>query len=209
MKKQILALTACLVLTTTVTFANAPVKSGETKQIPAQIERQLPQANPCKFVAPCEMKFTPDQMKKHVEERMTKHRDKLYSKLELTAEQRTKAEELDKKNIEETKILINKINEEKTKLKNLQQKKACPCEICKQNRNLKSAQKALKKHFAASEKSFEALLTKEQLIKLKAIRKENRAKMQKHGNCLCPGHLYHKHHHHIPKFDTNESPMDK
>lgn len=185
MKKQILTLTVCLTLAASSAFASCPVK---------QIEPAIKDC-PCIVDKSVATKLTPEQMKQKFEERMAKHREALYCKLGLTPEQKTKAQELDKKNRAEAKPLMEKVHQERIKLRELKEKKACPVEIYKQKEQVRAAKKALHKHFADSEKCFESILTKEQLTKFKTIRAEDRAKMKKHYKCKghCPNHHDHFH----------------
>jgi hypothetical protein len=173
MKKQLLTLTICLALTASSALASCPVKSNETAQ-PAT------KGCPCAVSTPVDATLTKEQLIQKFEERMAKRREALYCKLGLTQKQKVKAEELDKQNKAEAMTLMDKVHQEKSKLRDLKSKKVCPVEIYKQKQQLKAAKKALHKHFIASEKSFETILTKEQLTKFKAIRTENKAKMKKH-----------------------------
>lgn len=197
MKKQVITLTIGLALAASSAFAGCPVKTTEAAK---------PETNGCPYTAstPTGNKLTKEQMRQKFEEKMAKHREALYCKLGLTQEQKTKAEELDKKNRDEAKPLMEKVHQEKMKLRTLKENKAGSMDIYKQKENLRAAKKALHKHFEASQKSFEAILTKEQLTKFKAIREEDRAKMKEH--CKCKDHFKH-HHHHGPKFDMGKPPM--
>lgn len=191
MKKQILTLTVCLALTVSSALAanTAAVKIKATQQTIKTVAPQAanPNACPCEASAP-----TKEQFKQKFEERMTKRREALYAKLGLSADQKTKALELDKKNRAEAKPLMEKLHEEKAKLNDMQSKKCCPVMLMEQKQKVKAAKKALRKHFTASEKNFEALLTSEQLTKFKAIKEERKANCKKHckckGDCGCKKH---------------------
>lgn len=191
MKKQILTLTLCLALTASSAFASSTAKVT-TQAKPQQAKAVAPQAEkPC--ACPCETSaMTKEQFKQKFEERMTKRREALYEKLGLSQDQKAKALDLDKKNREEAKPLMEKLHEEKTKLNDMKSQKCCPVKLMEQKQKVKEAKKALRKHFMASEKNFEALLTGEQLTKFKAIKEERKAKFKKHckckGNCPCHKH---------------------
>lgn len=181
MKKQILALTICITLANTSVLASSLVSQNTSEAIKSNIQSK---ASTCvKSAEPASL--TPEQMKQKFEEKMQKNRADLYSKLGLTTEQKTKAEELDKKNRAEAKSLICKVREEKSKLNSLEARKANSIELYLQKQRLKAAKKDLHKHFASSERSFESLLTKDQLAKLNSIKEERRAKMAKYRkNCF-------------------------
>lgn len=194
MKKQIIAIAVCLSLTASSAFASCPCQK--------EVIKQAPQNCP-KVSQPAEKTLTKEQQKKFFEEKMTKRRDALYCKLALTPEQKNKAEELDAKNKVEAIVLIDKVKQERAKLDDLKAKKACPILICKQKQQLKSAKHALRKHFKASQKSFDSILTKEQLVKLQAIRAEKRAEFKKH--CKCKGKCHcHKHPHMFDEQSTEK-----
>lgn len=200
MKKQILTLAICLTMTATAAMASSTASATMT----ATTKQTAPAASgcPCSDSTPSATSMTKEQFRQKMEERMAKHREALYCKLGLTPEQKAKAIEMDKKNRADARNLIDKVQEERIKLTDLKSKKACPVEILEQKQKLRQAKKALHKHFAASEKSFETILTKDQLAKFQAIREEHKAKLKKHrkckGNCPC-----HKHPH------TFEPPVEK
>lgn len=179
MKKQVLTLTICLVMTASSTLAASTVST--TKQV-----APVPAGCPCKLGQPCDEKMTKEQFKQKMEEKMAKRREALYCKLGLTPEQKAKAVSMDTKNRTEAKALIDKIQEEKAKLIDLKSKNACPVKVLEQKQKLKSAHKALRKHFAASEKNFETILTKDQLAKFNVIKEERKANFKKH--CKGKGH---------------------
>lgn len=179
MKKYLFTMALFTALTTTSVFAACPLNSAKC---------------PCPgnpdFKNPPQKEFTaPDkEAKKRFEAKMNKDRQLMYNTLNMTEEQKKKAEALDKKNREEAKKLMDNIRCEKTKLKELKDKKSCPCFVIKQKRELKKAKKALKKHFCKSRNEFEALLTKEQQTKLKILREEKKTEMSKK---VCPEHKKH------------------
>lgn len=187
MKKQVLTLTICLAMTASAAFASSTASATMTatqKQV-----APAPVGCPCSANVPTDKKMTPEQFRQKMEEKMAKHRDALYCKLGLSAEQKAKALELDAKNRTEAKVLIDKIQEERTKLTDLKSKNACPVMIMEQKQKLRAAKKELHKHFAASEKCFEAILTKAQLEKFTKIKEERKAEFKKHrknkGHCGC------------------------
>lgn len=184
MKKQVLTLAICLAMTASAAMAANSASSTMT----ATTKQTAPVTTgcPCAANMPAEKQMSKEQFHQKMEEKMTKHREALYAKLGLTPEQKAKAIAMDKKNRTEAKGLFDKAKEEKTKLTELKEKKACPVEILEQKQKLKTARKALRKHFAESEKSFEAILTKDQLAKFEAIKAERKAEFKKH--CKCKGH---------------------
>lgn len=188
MKKQILALTICITLANTSVLASNLISQNPSGTIKSNIQSK--ESTCIKSTEPTAL--TPEQMKQKFEEKMQKGREDLYSKLGLTTEQKAKAEELDKKNRAEAKSLICKIHEEKSKLKALEARKANSIELYIQKQRLGAAKKALHKHFVSSEKSFEALLTKDQLAKLNSIKEERRAKMAKYRKNCCKNHQRHQ-----------------
>lgn len=179
MKKQILTLTMCLALS-----ATAPLASDA-----ATVAKKTPAKVTVNEVKTQEPTLTPEQAaKKHFEEKMTKEKEDFYCKLGLSAEQKAKAESLDKRNRAEAEPLFQKVRAEKIKLHELNAQKASETEICKQKHQVKVAKKALKAHFEASKKAFDAILTKEQLEKAKALHEEHKAKMKEHCKCKCHNH---------------------
>lgn len=187
MKKQILTLTMCLALTASAAFANNTAKATIKATVPQAVKTVATKAEKAPCVCPCEATApTKEQFKQKFEERMTKRREALYAKLGLSQDQKAKAVELDKKNRAEARPLMEKLHEEKAKLNDMQTQKCCPVKLIEQKQKVKEARKALRKHFIASEKNFEALLTNEQLTKLKAIKEERKAKFKK--DCKCKGH---------------------
>lgn len=189
MKKQILTLSLCLALTATSALASgtktcakkAPAKAPVAKTVQTQ---------------PQEAVLTPEQAaKKHFEEKMAKEREDLYCKLGLTKDQKDKAADLNAQSRESAKPLFETFHTEKVKLHELKNKKACPIEIAKQKEKVHAARKALKAHFTEERKSFEALLTKDQLAKFKALKEERKQEFKKNKkgcDCKCKCH----HHHH-------------
>lgn len=205
MRKQVLTLTICLAMTASVAMAASTAPATMT----TTMKPAAPSVSgcPCSEAAPSVAPMTKEQFRKKMEERMAKHREALYCKLGLTPEQKAKAIEMDKKNKTEAKTLFDNIQGERTKLTDLESKQASSVAILEQKQKLRAAKKALHKHFVASEKSFEAILTKDQLAKFNAMKKERKAEFKKH--CKCKGHCKckkgcpcHKHPHMF------EPPMD-
>lgn len=187
MKKQILTLTMCLALTATSALANSTAKATMKVTAPQAAKPVAPKTEETPCGCPCEATApTKEQFKQKFEERMAKRREALYTRLGLSQDQKTKAIELDKKNRTEAKPLMEKLHEEKAKLNDMESKKCCPVMLMEQKQKVKAARKALRKHFMASEKNFEALLTNEQVAKFKVIKEERKAKFKK--NCKCKGH---------------------
>lgn len=168
MKKQILTLTLCLALTATSALAatTAPAAKAPAKAAPCACTKPVAKAA-VKVVKPAatevkapEVVLTPEQLaKKNTEEKLAKDRECLLAKLGVKAEQKAKAEPL-----------LAKVQAEKAKLRELKAKKACPILICKQKCEVKKAKKA-----------FEATLNKDQLTKLKSLKKSKCA-------CKCHNH---------------------
>lgn len=188
MKKQILTLSVCLALTATSAFAiGLPKKVTTPKELSTtpKVIKTIP-------TTPSEQTFfkpgnqptiiSRDELKKKFEEKRAKERENLYTALGLSDEQKTKAEELDAKIRTEAKKYHEKIRSEAQKLRALQTKKASWFAVYKQKLALDSAKHQARKHFEAAKKSFEAILTKEQLAKFKVIdaaRKEEMKKFKK------------------------------
>lgn len=198
MKKQILTLAVCLALTATTTLA-ATTAPAVNKKTPAKAPQQVAAKSAVKPVAtvkpaPVQEQVSPEvQARIRFEAKMNQERELMHNALNLTPEQRTKAKALDQKTREEIKPLFEKVRAEKMKLKELETKKACPIEISKQKHEVRLAKKAIKKHFEASRKKFESILTPDQIAKLKVMREEKRAERAKfmkehkmHKHC-CPG----------------------
>lgn len=182
MKKHMMALALCLVLTTTSAMAANTTKIAP-KKAPAKVV--TPVAN--KVEAPA---LTPEQTaRQKFEAKIAQDRQDLYCKLGLSAEQKAKAEDLHKVSREKAEPLMAKLHEEKVKLRDLKAKKACPCKIAEQKAKVHAAKKSLKANREAYMKDFEALLSKEQLAKLKEIKEEKKAECKK----CHPQHHHHEH----------------
>jgi Spy/CpxP family protein refolding chaperone len=189
MKKQILTLTMCLALTATSALAKGT--STVTKAPIKPVCSTCAKSTAAATTAP-EAKLTPEQMKQKFEEKMAKDREDFYCKLGLSAQQKAKAEALDKKNRESAKPLFEKFHQEKVKLHELKENKANVIAIDEQKLKVKAARKALRAHMMASKKDFEAILTKDQLAKLEAM-KPVCPKCHK-NKCHCHGeHKGHEH----------------
>lgn len=211
MKKQVLILTICLALTAiSASASDMPYPSPfphpipqvkKVTQSPTKVDPPVKEAPCVKPVpAPETAGLSPEQARKKFEEKMAKDRENLYCKLGLTPEQKAKAEALDKTNRETAKPLMQKLRQERAKFHELKEKKASVVELGKQKQQVKLAKKALKEHFEASQKSFDAILTESQLAKLKVIREKRKAEMKKHEKHLhgcksnfckpgCPCHI--------------------
>lgn len=197
MKKQILTLAMCLAVTSTAAFAATPAKTTApatkavvSKTTTAPCKVATPAATPKKVEAvnAPEAKPTPEQMKKDFEARMIKERERLYNDLGLSAEQRCKAEELHKKSMEKGEPIMDNARLQRAKLIELKSQKASEAAILKQKAVLKAARKDVKKHMLASRKEFDAILTKEQLAKLKAIKEAKKAERKAFKKCGPKGH---------------------
>src|SRR5574344_282105 len=166
MKKQILTLSVCLALSATSvmaapattslkTAAKAPVAVTKTVKTPVVKTSKKVTTVVKKAVTP-EVTVTPEELaKQKFEERMANERNNFYNKIGLSAEQKAKAESLDKANRESAAPLFNNVRTEKAKLHELKAKKAGFIAIYKQERNVKAAKKALRAHMDASRKQFE------------------------------------------------------
>lgn len=200
MKKQILTLTMCLALTATSALANgtkavtAPVKTpianaaktqvkAPVKTAPAAkaINKVTPAATPQAVVKPSDKSqvMTPEEAKKHFEEKKAQERALMYEALKLTEAQKAKAEALDAKTREDAGKYLRKVQTESKKLRDLKAKHASVFAIYKQKWALKSAKADAKKYFAKSKKSFEAILTDEQKVKFNAMHEAKLKEMEK------------------------------
>ncbi len=208
MKKQILVFTMCLTLTSNIAFADGakPV----SKNINAQTTR-------AKLNKPAESSpITIQEAKKRFEERKMRERELLYTALEFSAEQKTKAEAIDEKVRTEAKIYLKKIQSESKKLRDLKNNNASCFAIYMQKRALKSAKCDADKFFADSRKSFESILTKEQLEKFNTIeqaKKMERQQLKKnYKKPKCHKHIHNKYaepgyrHMESPKKFENKKP---
>jgi hypothetical protein len=197
---------------TTVKAPVAAVKKAPAKKVVAAKKCTKKCAkkavkNPVKKVAnkqavPEQVTLTPEQIaRQQFEAKMAQERDNFYNKLGLSAEQKTKAEALDKANRESAAPLFDTVRAEKAKLHQLKAQKAGFFAICKQEKAVKAAKKALRAHMDASKKQFEALLTKDQLVKFEAMKLRKCA-----GPCKCHRH-HHGHGHHAVAPATTAAPV--
>jgi len=191
MKKQILTITMCLALTTSAALAEV-TKTMPQKILPqAKVSTSVPVKPEIKPAPPTTLGTQPEQPKritseearKYFEEKQAKQREHMYNDLGLSIEQKAKAEALDIKSKKEVAPLMTKLRLESKKLKDLKTKKASSFKIWQQENTVKSAKKALKKHFESSKKAFEEILTPEQKAKFEARKKEmdKFRKNHKHG----------------------------
>jgi len=183
MKKQILTLTMCLVLTAGSAFAaNTPITQNMFPQAPSTFS---PTINPSSIMMNQgktmeNPKFmTREEAKQYFKEKMAQERELKYTKLGLSSEQKAKAEALDLKTRAGAKPLVMKFRGETKKLHELKMKHAFWFSIWQQEQALKSAKKDLEKYLKNSRKDFEAILTPEQKIKFEAMEKENKVQMKK------------------------------
>lgn len=185
MKKQMMTLAVCLALT--ATSAMAVTSANETAPAAAQKKAAVETKCPC------------EHNKQNFEEKMAKHIEDFYTKLGLTKEQRKKADYLHEKSMLESESLMAKLFTEKAKVHELRAQKACPEKVAAQVAKVKEAKQALRTHMECSKKEFEAILNKQQLAKLKALKEEKKEQFRK---CKCHGHG-HGHMQH-PGFGTDE-----
>lgn len=183
MKKQIFTLAVCLAVS--ATSALAETAKIPTKTVPVTLGAKLEQKTCETTKKPCEVMQPNEAVKKQFEAKMAKERELFHQALNLTEEQKKKAQELDCKAKAAAEPLFAKMKEDKAKLKNLISQKAAEEEIAKQKALLSADRKALKKHFDASRKDFEAILTKDQLAKLKILHEQRKTEMKKHEKCKC------------------------
>lgn len=177
MKKQIFTLTMCLALTTTSALAegtktitnkvSAPVAKSQITSVPTQATRPTEITLPQQFEA-----------RKKFEERKAQERELMYTTLGLSAEQKVKLEAIDAKTRAEAGKYLRKVQVEAKKLKDLKAKHASFFAIYKQKHALKVAKHKAHKFFESSRKSFEAVLTKEQLEKFKILNEAKKKELQ-------------------------------
>lgn len=176
MKKNILTLTMCLALTATTALAasstaviNKPAGKPAMNAAPSQaaMKREEPKV------------LSKKEAKKSFEEKRVMERNCMYNELGLSAEQKTKAEDLDIKTRKEAEPIIKKLKAETKKYRDLKAKNASSFELWRQKQVVNSAKAKADKHFMASRNAFEAILTDEQKVKLKAYHAERKAKMEK------------------------------
>lgn len=194
MKKQILTLTMCLALTSTVALASGVNTVGQKMVIqpavstPATLNVAKPAATstlgrPTKQLTITSM----DEIKKHFEDRRIKERETLYNNLNLSEEQKVKAKDLDATTKAERAKYRKKIQIEARKLRNLKDKHASFFAVHKQKVALKKANKEFDNYRKSSNKSFEAILTKEQQAKFKTIENAKKKEIEQfkkgHKNC--------------------------
>lgn len=180
MKKQIFTLVTCFALSANTTLAIG-IQAVAQKTVPHSFSAQQinTPATP-NFVKPGEQpKFiSKEEAKKHFEDAKTKERELLYAALNLSAEQKIKAEALDAKTRTEGGKYLRQLQVEFRKLRNLKAKHASFFAIYKQKIALKKAKSEAHKYFESSRKSFEAILTKEQRAKFKLIDNAKKEEMK-------------------------------
>lgn len=194
MKKQILTLTMCLALTSTAAFASVPNSTGQ-KMVPQSVVSTPTTLNPAK-PAVTQVISKPgkpltitsmDELKKHFEDKRAQERERLYNDLNLSAEQKITAKDLDATAKVEFAKYRKKVQVEARKLRDLKAKHASFFEMRNQKYALKKAKADAKKYFDSSNKSFEAILTKEQKAKYKVIQAAKRKEIEQfkkgHKNC--------------------------
>lgn len=191
MKKRILALTMCLTLTATSAIAAsinmptgqvAPTIKAQPNTIMQLTPSRRPQINNVQERL---------EARKRFEDRKAHERELMYTTLGLSAEQKNKAEAIDAKTRAEAGKYIRRIQVEAKRLRELTVKKASWLEIHKQKQALNAARKDADKFFENSKKSFEALLTKEQLAKFKVIDNAKKKEIKEFKKHHKPGSFEH------------------
>jgi len=114
MKKYLFTAALCLAFSATSALAACPLNS-EKCPCPNNPDLKNPPQK--------EFKMPDKDAKKRFEAKMIKERQLMYNALNMTEEQKTKAEVLDKKNREEAKKIMENIRCEKNKLRDLKEKK--------------------------------------------------------------------------------------
>lgn len=194
MKKQILTLTVCLALTSTAALASVTNTAGQ-KVVPPSIVSVPSTMNVVKPTVSSTIKkpdkpltiTSMDEIKKHLDDRRNQERERLYNDLNLSAEQKIKAKDLDANAKVEFAKYRKKVQFEARKLRDLKVKHASFFETYKQKRALKKAKADAKRCFDSSKKSFEAILTKEQKAAFKIIDNAKRKEIEqfKKGHKHC------------------------
>lgn len=185
MKKQLLLLSMCLALSSASVLASCP-QCQKAMPIPQSKNemKQPPQQQKEARKAPSR-----EEMKKRFEQRRTQEREQMYKELGLSAEQVAKAEALDVKTKLEVTPLIKKAKMEHKKLKDMIAKHEPYLAIRKQKQVTRAAKKEVYNYFKSSKAAFEAILTKEQVVKLKALHEQRMKKMEEmrknHPQCKC------------------------
>lgn len=190
MKKQILTLTMCLALTSTsvlaqntATLEKSTIPTGQT-----QINSTV-----APYMKPTEMRQPQmEEARRRFESRKAQERGLLYETLGLSSEQKAKAEALDAKTRAEAGKYLRKVQVEAKRLRDLKTKHASFIALHKQKLALKKAKKDVNNCFESSRKSFEAILTKEQLEKFKVIdeaKRKEMAQFKKHHKPGGPNHI--------------------
>lgn len=189
MKKQILTLSMCLALTATAALAagtNPIVNSVSSKTKIAVPVKDSAKVRPTNVAAPSaqeQPKFmSRDEAKKAFDARKAKERELLYTALELTAEQKAKAEALDVKTRKNIEPLFRTLQVEARKFRALRAKKASAFSLWRQKLAVKSAKANVDKYLAKSKKEFEAILTPAQKTKFETIDAAKKEEMQKMKN---------------------------
>lgn len=182
MKKQILTLTMCLALTSTVALAGgteavttkttAPIAKAQIKSITNPSTNTIKQSE----IKNPQM----EEARKRFEGRKAQERGLMYETLGLSAEQKAKAEALDAKTRSEAGKYLRKVQIEARRLRDLKVKHASFLAIYKQKHALKVAKNNAQNYFKSSRKSFEAILTKEQLAKFKILDEAKRKEMEQY-----------------------------
>lgn len=187
----------CLAVSATYVFAVEPAITAVKKAIPqssmstAKIEKPelnkpvIPDGNIRQV--PHQAQMSKAEVKKFMETKRAQEKAMLYNALQLTAEQKSKAEALDAKTKSELRPMMKKFRNESKRLNELKMKKASIFMIWKQRYVVDSSKAQIKKHIRSSRKSFEAILTAEQKVKYNKMEEERRIKMQEfrkgHKSC--------------------------
>lgn len=181
MKKNFLTIAVCLAITASSALAQ-PNTTSATK---ADIKK------PATSIMKQEKPLNKEDYKKIFEQKRKQKREFMYKFLELSAEQKTKAEALDEKAKAEAKPLFDKARAESKKLKDLKAQKASAFAIWRQEFAINTARNDFKKHMEKSKNDFESILTQEQKTKLKEMekfRKEQMPKGKGHYKKMGPPH---------------------
>lgn len=181
MKKHFFALVVCLLLSVNAASADTspalpyslspqlnPLMSPKSAPKGKSVIPSIPSAQTSKMYS--QMKAS-EETRRNLIERRNKERQLMYAALNLTGDQITKAEAIDAKMKVDATNFNRRIRTEAKKLKMFEDKKAPFWTIHKQKQVIKGIKNEAKKYAASTQKSFEAILTREQKAKYKIIKK--------------------------------------
>lgn len=202
MKKQVLALTALLVFTSAAAFADSVGIPPSTPMLPGAGSILSPKRTGGHSLLPnipspeSEKAFnqmrSKEEARKKVADKVARDKELMYAVLNLTPDQKTRAEALDAKTKANAVKYYRKVRTEAKRLNELKKRKASFFAIYKQKHILNAAKRDMKNYIISSNREFLSILDKDQKAKFKELQKAKRQEMKDYKNQYQNNQKHHK-----------------